>query len=57
VLKDAWQLGGDSSVINNPFRAVGSTPSYICLPHMWGSAGGDCLIPHFSWHLTGLEKY
>jgi hypothetical protein len=26
----------------------GSTLSYECLPPVWGSVGGNCLIPHFS---------
>jgi hypothetical protein len=43
--KTAWHWGTDSNVANDPFRAPGSTPSYVCLPHSWGSAGGDCLLP------------
>jgi hypothetical protein len=41
MLRAAWHLGGDSSVVNNPFRAPGSTPLYQCLPPVWGSVGGD----------------
>jgi hypothetical protein len=47
VPKAAWHGGGDSRVADDPFEARGSTPSYICLPHAWGSAGGDCLISRF----------
>jgi hypothetical protein len=35
-----WHQSGDSSVINDPFGALGSTPLYVCFPPAWGSAGG-----------------
>jgi hypothetical protein len=47
VPKVAWRWRGNTSVANDPFRASGSTPSYVCLPPVWGSAGGDYLIPQF----------
>jgi hypothetical protein len=34
-----------ASVMNDPLGAPGSTPLYICLPPVWGTAGGDQLIP------------
>jgi hypothetical protein len=41
-------LGSDDSVAGGPFGAPGSsTPSYQCLPPMWGSAGGDFRSPVF----------
>jgi hypothetical protein len=49
VLKTGWHWGGDSSVANDPFGALGSTPSHTCFPPAWCSAGGDCLIPQFLW--------
>jgi hypothetical protein len=45
VLRAAWHWGGDSSAINNPLGAPGSTPSYLCLPLTRGSAGGDYYFP------------
>jgi hypothetical protein len=50
----AWYCGGDSSVANDPFRALGSTQSYTCLPLIQGSAGGNCFIPHYLRDLNGL---
>jgi hypothetical protein len=32
-------------VVNDHLGAPGSTPLYICLPPVWGAAGGDELIP------------
>jgi hypothetical protein len=34
---------------NDPFRALGSTPSYAVLPLAWGSVDGDCSFPWFLW--------
>jgi hypothetical protein len=51
VPKAAWHCGGDSSVANDHFRAPGSTPSYV-----WGSAGGDCLIPRVLWDKCGPQE-
>jgi hypothetical protein len=45
VPKAAWHWGGDSSVTKGPFGAPGNTPSYVCLPHSWGSVGGDFNSP------------
>jgi hypothetical protein len=39
--KAAWYWEGDSSVINNPFRALGSFPSHYSLPPALGCAGCD----------------
>jgi len=50
----AWYCGGDSSTTNNPFRAPGSTPLYLCLPPICGSVGGDCYLPIT--HDTPMEK-
>jgi hypothetical protein len=49
VPKAVWHWGGDSSVENELFGAPDSTPTYVCLQPIWGSAGGDCLIPRFLW--------
>jgi hypothetical protein len=54
VLKAAWHCGGGSSVAYDSFGSLGSTPSYICLPHPCTSAGGDCVIPWFLW--TNMDK-
>jgi hypothetical protein len=35
------------AITNDPFRAPASTPSYVCHPPAWDSAGGDCLIPGY----------
>jgi hypothetical protein len=40
-----WNL---ASVVNDPLGAPGSTPLYLCLPPVWGAAGGDLLDPVFS---------
>jgi hypothetical protein len=29
---------------------------YICLPLVWGAAGGGLLIPHYSWDRYGNQK-
>jgi hypothetical protein len=34
-----WLLAG---VAKNPLGVQGSTQLYLCLPPVWGSAGGDC---------------
>jgi hypothetical protein len=36
-------------VENDPFGAPGSIPLYLCLPPVWGAAGGDLLQRHYSW--------
>ena len=41
----AWHWGGDGSVMNDPLGAPGSTPLYLCLPPVRGSAGGDYYFP------------
>jgi hypothetical protein len=28
-----------------PLGSLGSSPSYVCFAHAWGSVGGDYLIP------------
>jgi hypothetical protein len=52
-----WNL---ASVINDPLGAQGSTLLYICLPLKWGTAGGDLLVPQYSWECkwqpTGLQN-
>jgi hypothetical protein len=45
VPRAAWHWGGKGSVANDPLGAKGSTPLYLCLPHVWGSAGGDRYFP------------
>jgi hypothetical protein len=45
VPRAAWHWGGDSSAINDPLRAPGSTSLYLCLPLIRGSAGGDYYFP------------
>jgi hypothetical protein len=49
VPKAAWHWGGVSSVPDDPFGALGSTPSYVCFPPAWGCDGGDSLIPQLLW--------
>jgi hypothetical protein len=49
VPKDACHWGGDGSVVNDPFGAPGSIPSYVCLAPAWGFVGGDCSVPRFLW--------
>jgi hypothetical protein len=34
-----------ASAVNNPLRAPGSTPLYLCLPPVWSAVGGNQLIP------------
>ena len=41
----AWHWGGKGSVPNDPLGAPGSTPLYLCLPPVWGTAGGDRYYP------------
>jgi hypothetical protein len=45
VPRAPWHWGGDNSAINDPLRAPGSTPLYLCLPLVRGSVGGDCYFP------------
>jgi hypothetical protein len=42
----AWHWGSDSSIVNDPTGAPGSTPLYLCLPPIQGSAGGVTLNFH-----------
>ena len=44
VLKAAWQLRIDSSVVNNPLGEPGCTSLYVGLLSLWGSV---CLHMHF----------
>jgi hypothetical protein len=39
------------TIPSRPFEVPGSAPTYVCVSPAWGSAGGDCLIPRFLWHL------
>jgi hypothetical protein len=48
-----WKL---ASVINNPLRAPGRTPLYLCFPTVWGAADGDLLNPHYSWDHYGDQN-
>jgi hypothetical protein len=48
-----WNL---ASVNNDPLGAPGSTPLYLCLPPVWGAAGGDLLDPLFSWDQNGDQR-
>jgi hypothetical protein len=41
-----WNL---ASVVNDPLGTPGSILLYLCLPPIWGTAGGDLLNPHYSW--------
>jgi hypothetical protein len=52
--KGCMALRTVTAVKNNPFRAPGSTLSYVCLRSVQGSTGGDCLIPNFCG--TNMEK-
>jgi hypothetical protein len=45
-----WSI---ASVVNDPLGAPGSTPLYLCLPPVRGTAGGDLLNPHYSWDYYG----
>jgi hypothetical protein len=45
VPRAEWHWGGNSSAVNNLLGAPGSTPLYLCLPHVRGSAGGDYYFP------------
>jgi hypothetical protein len=45
VPRAAWHWGGDSSAVDDPLRAPGSIPLYLCLPLLRGSAGGDYYFP------------
>jgi hypothetical protein len=45
VLRAAWYWGGESSAVNNPLGAPGSTPLYLCLPLVRGSMGGEYYFP------------
>jgi hypothetical protein len=55
-VKAAWNLGSDSSVINDPLGEPGHTPLYVGLPSTWGSVDGDCMFsPHFMGGLLNWE--
>jgi hypothetical protein len=42
-----WNL---ATVVNNTLRALGSTPFYLRLPHVWGAVGGGGLLnPQYLW--------
>jgi hypothetical protein len=45
-----WNI---ASVVNDPLGAPGRTPLYLCLPPVWGAAGGDFLYPLYSWDQNG----
>jgi hypothetical protein len=45
-----WSI---ASVVNNPLRALGSNPLYLCIPPIRNAAGGDLLYPHYSWDHYG----
>jgi hypothetical protein len=45
-----------TSVVNDPLEAPGSTPFYLCIPPVWATAGGDHLIPHYSWDHSGNQR-
>jgi hypothetical protein len=44
VLKAAWYLGRDSSVVNDPLEEPDHTPLYVGLPSAWGSIEGDLMF-------------
>jgi len=43
--------GGDGSIVINPLGAPCSTPLYLCLPPIQGSASGDCYFPTKCGHI------
>jgi hypothetical protein len=45
-----------ASVVNDPLRAPGSTPLYLCLPTVWGAVGGNLLNPHYLWRHYGDQN-
>ena len=47
VLRAAWHLDSDSSVINDPLEEPGHTPFYVGLLSMWSSVDGDRSFPPF----------
>jgi hypothetical protein len=47
---------GDSSVANDPFRAPGSTPSYVCLPPAWRCVVGDSNSPSSRGTVVDFKK-
>ena len=48
MLKAAWHWGSDGNVVNYPLGEPDSTPLYVGLLSVWGSADGDhMLFPHF----------
>jgi hypothetical protein len=56
VLRAAWHWGGDSSVINDPFR----DQAYQRFPPIWGSAGGDfcsSVLMEEKWDTRMKEKW
>jgi hypothetical protein len=50
----AWHWGDDSSAVNDPLGAPGSTQLYLCFPPVSGSAGDDNYFPIT--HGTVMEK-
>jgi len=53
VLKAAWHLGSDCSVVNDPLGESGRTQLYVGLPSAWGSVDGNC-FPRISWECSCL---
>ena len=44
MLKAAWHLGRDCSVLNDPHGEPGRTPLYVGLLFTWGSMDGDLIF-------------
>jgi hypothetical protein len=63
VLKAAWHWGSDGSVVNYPLGEPDSTPLYVGLLSVWGSADGNSMLfPHFvggllNWGLRQIYVY
>jgi len=47
VLKAAWLLGRDCSVVNDPLGEPGHIPLYVGLPSTWSSVDGDQMFSPF----------
>jgi hypothetical protein len=42
--------------VNHLRGAQGGTPFYLCLPLIWGAAGGDLLDPLYSWDRIWIRR-
>ena len=56
MLKAAWHLGSDSSVLNTPLGELGRTPLYVGFLSVWGSMRSDRMfLPNFVGGLLNWE--